>query len=112
MNEPTVMCAHPSPSCPAVFGVVQWLRQSHPSSTLLWMMRDVAEQLRHLHEAGYTHRDIKPGNAVLLRSLSWRLLDLGFAARSGALMISALRRDVVRSWLAMSLQAACTAAYV
>jgi serine/threonine protein kinase len=53
---------------------------------VLHMLHDLAECLEVVHRAGRVHRDIKPGNALLmLSSHCWRLLDFGIAATTGSL---------------------------
>lgn len=47
----------------------------------LWTARQVAEALGALHEAGWTHGDVKPGNILLSPPGHVTLLDLGFARR-------------------------------
>ncbi|NJR43227.1 MAG: phosphotransferase [Akkermansiaceae bacterium] len=48
------------------------------------VLSHVAERLRDLHEAGYVHRDIKPGNVMWLpRTKRWTLIDFGCAAPTG-----------------------------
>src|SRR5262245_23529401 len=42
-------------------------------------LRQAALGLQHAHEAGLVHRDIKPGNLILDRSGTVKLLDLGLA---------------------------------
>jgi serine/threonine protein kinase len=50
------------------------------------MVDSVAHLLHGLHASGRVHRDLKPENVLyLLHSTEWRLLDLGIAARIGAL---------------------------
>ena len=44
----------------------------------------VSERLRDLHNAGFVHRDVKPGNIMfLLRRKVWTLIDFGCATRAG-----------------------------
>jgi eukaryotic-like serine/threonine-protein kinase len=46
----------------------------------------VLQRLRDMHAAGYVHRDIKPGNIMLLpRQNSWTIIDFGCTARTGEL---------------------------
>ena len=48
------------------------------------VLAHVATRLRDMHDAGYVHRDIKPGNMMLLqRENRWTVIDFGCAARSG-----------------------------
>ena len=49
------------------------------------VLTHVSERLKDLHECGYVHRDIKPGNVMWLpRKKRWTLIDFGCAARKGA----------------------------
>lgn len=48
------------------------------------VLSHVAERLDNLHEAGWVHRDIKPGNVMfLLDKKRWTLIDFGCAAKTG-----------------------------
>eukprot|EP00892_Ulva_mutabilis_P010845 jgi/Ulvmu1/8132/UM040_0028.1 len=62
-----------------------FVRRSAPDFfTSLQVMVHIAEKLQQLHAAGWTHRDLKPGNAIWLPSKnSWTLIDFGCAARIG-----------------------------
>jgi serine/threonine protein kinase len=46
----------------------------------LWVVRQVAEALVALHEAGWLHGDVKPSNVLLSPTGHCTLFDLGFAA--------------------------------
>jgi serine/threonine-protein kinase len=48
----------------------------------LWITRQVADALLALHEAGWMHGDVKPGNIFLSPEGHATLLDLGFARRT------------------------------
>ena len=44
----------------------------------LQIIHHICECLRDLHEAGYAHRDLKPGNIMWLPSQNrWTLIDFG-----------------------------------
>ncbi|MCU0975245.1 MAG: protein kinase [Steroidobacteraceae bacterium] len=48
-------------------------------SEALHLLRDMAEALRVLHDAGVLHRDLKPGNVMLREDGSVALIDFGMA---------------------------------
>ncbi|NJR41652.1 MAG: protein kinase [Akkermansiaceae bacterium] len=66
----------------------------------------VATRLRDMHAAGYVHRDIKPGNIMLLpRKNSWTIIDFGCAARTGepaplSFTMQYSAPEVIRAYLA------------
>jgi serine/threonine protein kinase len=76
-------------SCSVLFIVgsgCRWKRSKRGFHEVLHMFHDLAECLEVVHRAGRVHRDIKPGNALLmLSSHCWRLLDFCIAATAGAL---------------------------
>ena len=47
----------------------------------LWIARQVAEALEVLHQHGWTHGDVKPGNLIINDRGRVTLIDLGFARR-------------------------------
>src|SRR5256885_3509959 len=42
-------------------------------------VRQAAEGWQHAHEAGWVHRDVKPGNLLLDRAGTIKILDMGLA---------------------------------
>ena len=50
-----------------------------PTPQALWIVRQTAEALCALHEAGWLHADVKPGNIHVSPSGHSTLVDLGFA---------------------------------
>jgi serine/threonine protein kinase len=54
------------------FGPLEPLRAAHYMSQAAW-------GLQHAHEAGLVHRDIKPGNLIVDRTGTVKLLDMGLA---------------------------------
>ena len=75
---------------PPYYVVTPWLAgetlaSRHPSgrlpclATALWYLRQAAEGLDALHQAGWMHGDIKPGNIFVGEQGHVTLLDLGFA---------------------------------
>lgn len=62
-----------------------WTTRAHPDMfQSIAVLVHVATRLRDMHAAGYVHRDIKPGNIMLLpRKNSWTVIDFGCTARTG-----------------------------
>ena len=48
-------------------------------SQALWLTRQVAQALQHLHQQGWVHGDVKPANIVVSRQGHATLVDLGSA---------------------------------
>jgi serine/threonine-protein kinase len=51
-----------------------------PEADALKIASLVGDALRHLHEHGYIHRDLKPDNIMLCRDHSIRIVDFGLAS--------------------------------
>ena len=47
----------------------------------LWITRQVAQAVRHLHAQGWIHGDVKPANIIVSREGHATLIDLGSALR-------------------------------
>ena len=48
------------------------------------MLANISRRLSGMHEAGYVHRDLKPGNVMWLpRENRWTIIDFGCVARAG-----------------------------
>ncbi|MEZ6088737.1 MAG: protein kinase [Pirellulaceae bacterium] len=62
-----------------------WLTQkySQPVPVCLWWIRQAAQALQALHDAGWIHSDIKPENMLINLRGHLTLIDLGSARRSG-----------------------------
>lgn len=60
----------------------QQLRRSGPLDGLnaIWIMRQVAQALAAVHQAGWLHADVKPENILLSSSGHVTLIDFGFAS--------------------------------
>jgi serine/threonine protein kinase len=52
-----------------------------PMGLAFWFVRQIAQGLQALHEAGWTHGDVKPSNVFISPEGHATLLDLGFARR-------------------------------
>ena len=66
-----------------VMEYLQPLPEPMPRSDVPWFMNRVAKAVQMLHEAGYIHRDLKPGNVLLRRNGEPVLIDLGLIKRRG-----------------------------
>ena len=66
-----------------VMEYLQPLPEPMPRSEVARFMNRVAKAVQMLHEAGYIHRDLKPGNILRRRSGEPVLLDLGLIKRRG-----------------------------
>jgi len=62
----------------------QWLDGAPvPAPRALWVVRQAAEALQKLHDSGWLHGDVKPGNLFVSRGGHVTLFDFGLARRIG-----------------------------
>lgn len=76
----------------------------------LWIVRQVSEALRALHEQGWLHGDVKPDNIMFSAQGHATLVDLGFASRFAESMITEAR--VARGTFAFLAPETMTSAFV
>lgn len=74
----------------------EYMVRKHPDYvTSMQVIVHIAEKLKTMHNAGWVHRDLKPGNTIWLPSHNtWSLIDFGCAGRIGVLALSVLYRTV------------------
>lgn len=48
-----------------------------------YYFRQIIEALHHLHSSGIVHRDLKPQNILFDPTFNMKIIDLGFACKSG-----------------------------
>eukprot|EP00892_Ulva_mutabilis_P002733 jgi/Ulvmu1/12460/UM009_0112.1 len=63
----------------------EWSRRAKPDLfQSVAMLANIAKKLAGMHEAGYVHRDLKPGNVMWLpRENRWTIIDFGCVAKAG-----------------------------
>jgi len=61
----------------------------------LWLVRQVAQALQHLHQQGWVHGDVKPANVVVSRDGHATLIDLGFVMQQDESFFSNSIRPLV-----------------
>jgi serine/threonine protein kinase len=63
------------------FSLQEFVRKHGPLDVVraCHYIADAARGLQHAHEAGWVHRDVKPGNLLLGRDGTVKLLDMGLA---------------------------------
>ena len=82
-----------------------------PDAYVLQVLSHLSARLADMHEAGYVHRDLKPGNVMWLpRENRWTVIDFGCAARTGhraalAFTLTYAAPEVVRAFVAQERQA-------
>lgn len=65
--------------------LIDWTTRSYPDLFQgIAVLLHVALRLRDMHQDGFVHRDIKPGNIMFLpRKNSWTVIDFGCTGRTG-----------------------------
>ena len=59
-----------------------------PEKDVLRIGSLICDALQHMHERGVVHRDLKPGNIMICRDRSIRIMDFGIASAAGARKIT------------------------
>lgn len=108
-NETSVRTVFPFAEGGSLFDLFQ--RVSAPAlltrSRIRTIVRQLAHGLSHLHDAGITHRDLKPQNIVFMRSIGSsivdlpcdvRLIDFGLARRGGTMRQQKFTGSVCTLW--------------
>ena len=67
-----------------VMEYLQPLPDPMPRREVPWFMNKVAKAVQTLHEAGFVHRDLKPGNILVRSNGEPVLIDLGLLKRLGS----------------------------
>ncbi len=58
-------------------------RSEPDPAAMTTVMLQICEGLRHAHDTGIVHRDIKPGNILVLKDNRAKIVDFGFACALG-----------------------------
>ena len=59
-----------------------------PEKDALRIASLLCDALQHMHERGVIHRDLKPGNIMICRDRTLRLMDFGIASSTGSRKIT------------------------
>jgi hypothetical protein len=66
----------------------EWKRIGRQALSVLGMLAEVTTLLQTLHRTGQVHRDVKPGNILLiLHTSEWRFIDFGIMAKAGVVIL-------------------------
>jgi serine/threonine-protein kinase len=64
------------------------IKRPLPENDALRIMSLVCDALEHMHERGVVHRDLKPGNIMICKDRSIRIMDFGIASAADSRKIT------------------------